>query len=595
VAQEPSDPVLASTLFDRSFGRRARRVHALRAARTILLGVAVGALGGALLTALAWWQRLGTLRPFALAAGVTVGLVVGFVLARRRRWSDTEIALYLDAKLGSAEAIATAVEGSDSDAHRAARERAIQALAESGKGPIGPRLFTRAHALVPLGGAAALFLSVIPLPPMPAPPPAPPGAERLKLSNVPGLDRIEALASLGGADPAQSERLKKLAAEAKKLRAELALGLEKREALSRIARLRDDIAAEKLRFGDNANRAGLDAAVSELERQKLTSKAARALGVGDITAFDEEMQRLATLAEKADRDSAKLALEEAEKAARSKGAAGLAGALERERKKLEEAQAKMDALRELAKRLEGALDDEGRRALGEANQSGSPEAQRKLAEALERALGELSEDERKKIAENLKRDLEQGGDGSMAPMTKEQLDALADKLADKGAADRLREQLRELARRDPSADAERERGLDGAERGGSDAERALGGVPMPLGGPGQGGADKGPKQETAQPPGPGSGSGKDEGTGDHQGKTEPLDAKELRSKAGTKMLPGAPMHAATLGRAPGRAGETANQLGTGALGTVGPAEVGAVEGSEIPEEYREQVGRYFEP
>jgi len=594
VAEEPESPPSPDPAFDRSFRRRARRVSALRAGRTILLGAAGGALGGVLLTALAWWLRLGTLRPFALGVGVAAGLVSGIVLARRRRWSDTEVALYLDAKLGSDEAIATAVEGLDSDAHRAARERAARVLAASGKQTLGPRLFTKAHALLPLGGAAALFLNLIELPPLPAAPPAPPGAERVKMANVPGLDRIEALAALGGADPAQSERLKKLAAEAKKLRAELALGLEKREALSRIARLRDDIAAEKLRFGDAANRAGLDAAVSELERQKLTSKAARALSVGDITAFDEEMQRLATLAEKADRDAAKAALEEAEKAARSKGAAGLAGALERERKKLEEAQAKMDALRELAKRLEGALDDEGRRALGEANRSGSPEAQRKLAEALERALGELSDEERKKLAENLRGDLERGGDGSMAPMTKEELDALADKLDDKGAADRLREQLRELARRDPSADAERERGLDGAERGGSDAERALGAVPMPLGGPGQGNSPKGPQQETAQQPGQG-GPGKDEGTSDHKGKTEPLDAKELRSKAGAKMLPGAPMHAATLGRAPGRAGETANQLGTGALGTVGPAEVGAVEGSEIPEEYREQVGRYFEP
>jgi hypothetical protein len=43
------------------------------------------------------------------------------------------------------------------------------------------------------------------------------------------------------------------------------------------------------------------------------------------------------------------------------------------------------------------------------------------------------------------------------------------------------------------------------------------------------------------------------------------------------------------------AGESANQLGTGSLGAVGPTEIGAVEGTDIPEEYREQVGRYFEP
>ena len=44
-----------------------------------------------------------------------------------------------------------------------------------------------------------------------------------------------------------------------------------------------------------------------------------------------------------------------------------------------------------------------------------------------------------------------------------------------------------------------------------------------------------------------------------------------------------------------RAGETANQAGTGALGAAGPDQVGGVEHSEVPEEYREQVGRYFQP
>jgi hypothetical protein len=33
----------------------------------------------------------------------------------------------------------------------------------------------------------------------------------------------------------------------------------------------------------------------------------------------------------------------------------------------------------------------------------------------------------------------------------------------------------------------------------------------------------------------------------------------------------------------------------GSLGSVAPGEIGAVEQSEVPEEYREHVGRYFEP
>ena len=93
----------------------------------------------------------------------------------------------------------------------------------------------------------------------------------------------------------------------------------------------------------------------------------------------------------------------------------------------------------------------------------------------------------------------------------------------------------------------------------------------------------------------GPGSHHDTGTGDHAGSTPEVAGKELRSKADAHMQAGAPMHSATLGRAPARAGETANQLGAGSLGTAQQTEVGAVDHSNIPEEYREQVGRYFEP
>jgi hypothetical protein len=55
------------------------------------------------------------------------------------------------------------------------------------------------------------------------------------------------------------------------------------------------------------------------------------------------------------------------------------------------------------------------------------------------------------------------------------------------------------------------------------------------------------------------------------------------------------MPGTVTGRAPARVGETANVRGTGALGTVGPDEIGGVSHSDVPEEYREQVGRYFEP
>lgn len=595
-ASTPSPP------FEREFVRRARGVRGRLLAREAALGAAFGAVVGGVLAGLAWWLRFGAARAPVFGGAVALGLVAGVLVARRRRWSNADVALYLDAKLGTGEVITTAVEGGDSPVRASVREQAGLALADAKSERITPRLLTRWHGLLPLGSAAAVWLSVIPLPPPPAPASLPPGAERVKKQDLAGLERIEALAALGGADPAQEERLKRLAAEAKKLREDVARGLEKREALARIAKLRDDIAAEQLRFGDAENRAGLDAAVNELMQKELTQKAARALGDGDLTAFDAEMQRLATLAEKRDRDIAKHALEDAAKAARDKGAKGLAGALERQKAAMERAESKLDALKELAGRLGNGLDQDGKQALGELERSGSPEAQKKLAEALDRALGKLSDDERKKLAENLRHELERSGGGGN-PMTKQELEDLARRIEQKGADRELEEQLRELARRDPSDDARRQRGLGDADRGGADAQRGLGAMPLPAGGNGSGkGKPSGPQQEQAQegaqqggPGQNGAGSGHDEGQGTHDGKTAPLDVKELRSKAEGQLLPGAPMQAATLGRAPARAGETANQLGTGTLGQVGPAEVGAVEGADIPEEYREQVGRYFEP
>jgi hypothetical protein len=61
------------------------------------------------------------------------------------------------------------------------------------------------------------------------------------------------------------------------------------------------------------------------------------------------------------------------------------------------------------------------------------------------------------------------------------------------------------------------------------------------------------------------------------------------------MNKGAPNAGTTMGRSTGRAGDAANTRGSGALGEVGPSEVNGIERSEVPEEYREQVGRYFQP
>jgi hypothetical protein len=72
-----------------------------------------------------------------------------------------------------------------------------------------------------------------------------------------------------------------------------------------------------------------------------------------------------------------------------------------------------------------------------------------------------------------------------------------------------------------------------------------------------------------------------------------VDGDGLRAHAPGQLNPGAPNPGTSLGRGSGRAGEVANKQGTGQLGEVAPGEVGAMERSEVPEEYREQVRKYF--
>jgi hypothetical protein len=449
-----------------------------------------------------------------------------------------------------------------------------------------------------LGAAGALaigYLSWAPLPPAP-PQLAPPGVERVSRQKVKGLERIEALREQRGRSPEDERRLRALADEAKKLRGELAQGMEKREALSRMAKLRDSIAELRSELGKQENRQGLEAAIGALAEHPEMRKAERALGDGDITGFDREMQRLANQAERESRESAKRALEEAERRAREKGAQGLAEALKQERELFARRSADADALRELAQALEGQLDQDALEDLKEFGQGGDPKAARRLADAMGKALSKLSEEERKRLAERLKRRVEREGGASVQPMTREQLEEMARRLASPEGQRELEEQLRELADPDATPEAKRDGALDDAERGLGEAERELGAMPLPMGTPGSGPGASGndPSPGAGKEPG-GTGSQHDTGTGDHQGQSQIVEAPELRAKANAKRTGVGPMHGATLGRAPARPGDTANQRGTGSLGSVAKGEIGAVEQSEVPEEYREHVGRYFEP
>jgi hypothetical protein len=593
----PMDPELGR--FHQLFQGWARQVRARLAARWLLSGLAIGFAAAGAVTLVLWWQRLGSLRPWSAALGV-LGLLFGALVALRRRWSDGDVALYLDARLDAKEAISTAVELRE-QAQRAdaAREvvvrQAASALGEGDRKRARPKMLDWLHGLVPLGSSAVVYLSIIPLPPAALPPAAPPGAETVQIANLAGLEKIEQLETLDARSAEQRERLKQIAEEAKKLRADLAKGMERREAQARIAKLRDDIAAERMKFGDQKNRAGLEAAVGRLSDHKNTKGAAKALGEGDLVEFDKQMAALANRAEKEDREEAKKALEEAAKAAREKGAKGLAEALEQQKKTFEKREAKAEALRELAKSLGGKLSEQAQKDLEEFGQSGSPESQKRLAEDLEKALEGLTPEERKRLAEKLQKQLEQNG-GDASPMTKKQLEDLEKRLSSPEGQKELERQLKELAKPDSDKDADREKGLGDADKGGAEAEKGLGVMPVPMQGPGSpaGGKNQGGKGD-AQKGNGGPGSEHDEGKGEHGGQSAKVNGKELRAKAHAKLNPGMPMQGSSLGRAPSRPGETANQAGTGALGRAAPSELGGVEGSEVPEEYREQVGRYFQP
>lgn len=582
--------------FRRAFLSVASRVHRRQALRHAITGAGFGLALGALSAFGCWALRLGELRPFSVGLGA-LGAAAGAAFAGRRRWSDTEMALYLDARFGSHETLTTALaaQGQDDVALAHVVDRAESVLQQGDPTRARPKLWSRLQLVAPVSLVAITALSLMPLPRVLSQA-APLGLTRVQVGDLKGLEKIEALARVPGQNPEQDARLKSLSEQAKRLRQDLAKGLARREALSEIAKLRDGVEAERLKFGDAQNRAGLDAAIGAFGSNQALQRAREALGNGDLTAFDREMQQLANRAESSDRKAASEALAEAARAARDKGARGLAQALDAQKQLFERRQARADALRELAQGLKGKLSPEALEDLKEFGERGSAEAAERLERGLERALQGLSADERKRLAERLQEQLEQAP-GAASPMTKQQIEQLAKQLASDAGTDALEQQLRELAKPEASGDAQREQGLSDAERGGSAAARGLGAMPLPMDGPGAA-SDPAPASSGAgtAPSGSGTSGGRSDRTAaDHSGTTPRIAGNELRAKAEAHLRGAEAMHGATLGRAPARAGETANQLGTGTLGEARQTEVGAVDHADIPEEYREQVGRYFEP
>jgi hypothetical protein len=587
--------------FEAAFARWARRVRGRLALRRALDGVVIGLGVGVVGAGAAWLGGQGPLRPWMAGAAV-VGGGLGLVSARRRRLDDEGVALYLDARLGSHEAIATAIDpGAAASPGRATVvDQAVTALDRATKKQVKPRLFRAFHGAGLFASAGIVLVSLAPMPAVPAPPPAPPGAALVRLADVSTLEKVMRLDELSGRNPDQDKRLKGLSDDAKKLHAQLQTGIEKRQALADLAKLRDEVMAERLSLGDGEQRAGLESAIDKLGRNPELGAAAKALGDRDLTQFDDEMRKLANTREREDRDKAREALEEAARAASEAGAPDVAKALRDQAERLDARGKRADHLRELAKALGEGLSPEGKEALGQLGKTGKREDEQKLAESLEKALGELSAEERRRLAENLRKQMDAEG-GDLDPGSKQELRELAKECDSPEGQRRLTEELKRLAK-EPSAseESERQRALDGAQQEMGELEQRLGGgVPTPIAGPpnppgGKGQPGNGAtadKDESGGQPGPGRGGG----PGDHKGQTGVVDGPGVRAKAAARMNPGRSLPGRMLGRTTGRAGETADAVGHGGLQVVGPEEVGSVERSRVPEEYREQVGRYFEP
>jgi hypothetical protein len=586
------------------FERWASRVRARLALRHVLTGAAVGLLLGAGASAALWKTRHGALRPTGAAGGL-LGAAVGLAVSRRRRWADGDVALYLDARLAADEAIATAVEldrtpdDGDDPARAVVVSQATGALAAATPARVRAPVFHAWHAAIPVAAAAIGWASLAPLPPPPAGPAAPPGAEKVQLAQLEGLEKVIKLAEMNARDDAQRERLKKLAEEAKKLREKLREGVEKREAQADIARMRDGITAEKLTLGDGEQRQGMESALGKLGENPDLKQAQKALGDRDLVSLDDEMERLANKLEKGDRQRAQQTLEEAAEAAKRNGAPGVAKALEEEKKRLAEHGKKNDKLRELAKELGDALGAEGKEALRDLDKGGGKQ-QAKLADKLESALGKLTPEQRKQLAENLRKKMASAPEDELGPSpSKRQLKEMLDQLDTPEGQKQLEDELKKMAEAPPegSEEGDRQKGLGEAEDGAGEAEKQLGGgMPMPLPMEGAGAGKSGPGKTGPGDKGdPTAGHSEGGGAADHKGMTGVIEGGDMKARASGRLNKGRPMPGVVMGRSAGRVGDTANVQGTGALGTAAPAEIGGVDRSDVPEEYREQVGRYFQP
>lgn len=578
--------------FDHLFARHAWRARAAHVLRRTLHGVALGiTLAGASLATTSHF--VSSVRPIEKLGFGLVGMMLGagaaLVVARRQAWTDVEVALFFDRRLGTREAIVTALELPHLTTARRVGGRALR---------LAPPLALRVailegrHWALAAAGMAFVLATLVPHP-APIALAKAPGSETLVLTKVKGLERLERLGSLSTRDEAQRDRLLAIAKEARKLREDLAKGLAKRDAQDRTARLADALRAERLTLGSGDERKGLEHAIAVLEREGATRQVAKELGDHDVDAMDRELERHANAREEKDRERAKKALEEAEKAAQAAGASGVARSVAEERELLEKRAARADALREIASALHSKDVAE---KLGKLDESPSDANARELADALAEAVSKLSKEEREKLAAKLVE--------HQAAVAGSRREGASPPPSVRGAD--LERRLREMAHEDDATkESARDNALASAQQ---DAEEAANEVSPSPAGSGARRGDRGTDSGEADgrtagraglggPSGqPGAGSHHDTGRGNHEGAaTEHVLSPSFKARARGPLRPGPQMPGSTTAWRPGEAGGTADVRGAGALGTNSSDEISGTERSEVPQEYRDQVHKYFRP
>jgi len=604
--------------------------------RSALDGLTFGALAGAAWAFGAWATHHPALRAGGLAIAAA-GAVAGAVRGTRHAWGDERIALYVDGVLGTPESVTSAI-ALGREAPPEVIDAAIVALEQSPRR--APGRLRRMHGLALAGTIACVVLLAVRAP-KPAQASPPPGTDVVKLTQVPGLDKVAEVEKLPAKDAAQKERLDKIAQEARELKKKLLEGMPRRDALDALNKLRQKVEAEKL--GANQNKAGLDAAAQALKSSGFPGLA-DALEDRDLQSFDEMMERIANEREDSDRQKAREALEKAIDEAKKKGADDVAKALEKQKQKLDARKDKGDLLRELADAMKGTPGDPGK-SLPNYHDKATDEAGKELGDALRKGLEKLTPEERKKLAEKLHEQAEKGGaSGKMSPKAKKRLKDLADKLKTPEGQKELEKDLKDLANEGggDADDDKREKGLDDADEGTDDAGKELGDGKDGKGkdgkgkdgkgkdGKGKDGKGKDGKGKDGKDGDGKDGDGKDgdgkdgdgkdgdgkDGSGagggipipggdpggqpggggdgaDHKGKTKKTDAETLKAKA-KGMGMGTPKPMGGKITMPGTDGATATVKGTGDLAGSAADEVNGVDKADVPEAVRRQVKAYFE-